>query len=174
MPKLWEIAADVLALDALIEEVDGDLTDPRVEAAWLAWMGENDGNEGRKIDGYVNWIRFKESQAMAAKAEAVRYAKIMKTCENIVAWQEKRLKDYLILTKRDKILTETGRTVAIVKNGGVQALDIASDLDPATLDPQFVRIVREVNTEAVRKHVEEYGALPFATLKPRGTSLRIR
>ncbi len=173
MPKLWEIAEDVLALDALLDETNGELT-PEIEAAWLAMQTELAHNEAAKLDGYVHYIRSLEMEANAAREEASMYLARAKSREKRTEWIKARLKDYLILTNRKSIKTETGRIVAVQANGGVQALDIAKDLDPATLPSEFVRIVREVNTEAVRKHVEEYGALPFATLRPRGTSLRIR
>lgn len=174
MPKLWEIAADVLALDALLDEVDGDVSDPQVEAAWLAMQADLQTEESRKLDGYANYVRSLEMEATAARAEAELYLTRAKSRENRVAWIKSRIKDYLILTNRKSIKTETGRTIAVQVNGGVQALELVENLDPATLPNEFVIVRRVPDTDAIRRHVTEIGALPFACLKPRGTSLRIR
>ena len=174
MPKLWDIAADVLALDDLIDQLEGDVSDPQVEAAWLAMLAELQHDESAKLDGMVNWIRSLEMEANAARAEAELYMLRAKSRENRAAWIKGRIKDYLILTNRKSIKTETGRTVAVQANGGKQALELVDNLDPAELPSEFVVVRRVPDMDKIRRHVEEIGALPFATLKPRGSHLSIR
>lgn len=172
MPTLFEIGDDMRALNDALE--GGELSSPEVEAAWLAEMERLHHDEAAKLDGWVDWIRRDEMIANAAQQEAERYLDIARAAKNRNEWKKARLKDYLLLTERKSIRTATGRTVAVQGNGGSVPVRLADAIDPATIPDEFAIVRRSPDLEAIRKHLEAGGSLPFAELGVRGTSLRIR
>lgn len=171
---LFQLGDDIRALDDLIEELGGDVSDPQVEAAWLAMAEQLTTDEAAKLDGYVNYIRTLEMEAVAAKAEAEQYAMKARTRENRVKWIKERLKQHLEATGRTKAETATKRAIAIQANGGKPPLILVDNLDPATLPDHLVIIRRTPDTDAIRAALEAGEPLPFASLGCRGTHLRIR
>lgn len=167
--NLFHLTGRMIELDALLTESGGEMS-PEVESAWLDLSQD----QAETFDQLVNLMRTKQARAEAAKLEAQRYADIARREEHGANCIEARMKDFLILTGQKSIRTATNRTVSVQANGGVQALALAEGLDMDTIPDEFVRIMRTINTEATRKALEAGGTLPFASLKPRGMSLRIR
>jgi hypothetical protein len=174
MSALFHLTDDIRALDALIEELGGELGSPEVAAAWEAMVRELQQDEGVKLDSYVNWIRSLEMEASAAKAEAEQYAMKARVRENRISWLKANLKAHLEATGRAKVLTATKRTLAIQANGGNVPVIKADSIDPAAVPDDLVIIRREIDWEAVRKLLLEGATLPFASLGERGSHLRIR
>ena len=110
----------------------------------------------------------------AAKAERDQYDMIARARGNAATRLKLRLHDYLRITGRDKVQTETGRTIAVVKNGGKAPLKVADSIDLDSLPPELVKVSKTLNNDAVRERLEAGESLPFASLAERGTSLRIR
>jgi len=173
MPSLWEIADDIRALDALIEELGGDITDPQVTTAWEAMAASLATDESRKLDGYVNWIKRLEMEAAAVRAESDQYLQKARTRDNRIAWIKANLKLHLETTGRTKIETETHRVVSIRGNGGSTPVKLADTIDPAALPDEFTIVRRAPDMEAIRAALSGGRELPFATLEKRGTHLRI-
>jgi hypothetical protein len=171
---LFELTSDLRALDELLEERDGDITDPEVERAVTNWFAELSSNEGAKLDCYVGYIRTLEMEASAARAEAEQYEAKAKTREKRVAWLKDRVKLHLEQTHRAKVETATKRVIAIQPNGGMAPLLMADPLDPAALPDEYVRVKREPDREAIRRALADGAVLPFARLGEKGTHLRIR
>lgn len=169
---LFAISEDLLALDHLLEELGGDVSDPAVDAAITAWMTELGADESLKFDGYVNYIRQLEMEAAAAQAEANDYAERAQTRRNRVAWLKSRVKDHLEATGRKKAGTATGRTLAIQANGGMTPILWAETIDIEAVPENLTK--RVLDTEAVRFELEAGRELPIARLGKRGTHLRIR
>jgi hypothetical protein len=189
--SLFDIGDDLIAIENLIEERDGDISDPDVCDAITAWMAEMEGDLAAKTDGYVNLIRKWESEASAAKAEAEQYQKAAEVRANRVRSLKDRLKGWMQMMNRAKIETATGRTIAVQNNGGVEPVAVddtktefldramtgmqlnAADFILPELAP-FIRVKVELDIKAVRDHLKAGNSLPFATLQPRGQQLRIR
>jgi len=171
---LFDIGADLLALNDLFEEVGGELGSPETEAAFDAWAKTLVADEGKKLDGYCGLIRTLEGEAAVAKAEAEQYAMKARTRENRVKWLKDRMKQHLELTGRTKVQTATGRTVTIQANGGKLPLLITEGTDPTKIPTEFQRVKIEIDNEKVREHLEAGGPLEFAAIGPRGSHLRIR
>jgi hypothetical protein len=171
---LWDIGEDLLALERLVEECDGDISDPAVDAAITAWMDEMAKNQAVKCDGYVGLIRKWEMQKSAAVAEAEQYRKIASVRGNRIERLKVRLMEHMQATGQTKIETATGRTIGIQKNGGKVPLVVAPDVDPTQIDSRYQAVSIELDNEAVRKALEGGEKLAFASLGDRGVSLRIR
>lgn len=175
---LFAITDDLIRLNDLLDEIEGDMNRlGEMEPAITEFMDSLSGEESSKLDAYVNLIRQLESEAAVAKAEAEQYAKKGRTREARAQWLKDRLKMHMERTGRVKIETEHGRTVAIQKNGGSAPLviDPAADIECiATTRPEFVRVVKELNKDQIRKAIEAGESFGFAMIGERGTSLRIR
>lgn len=173
MKTLYELREDFLNLDVLISEQPAELDAElaleldRVFAA----LAEDEAN---KLESYYRLIRRLEMEASAAKAEAEQYAMAARYRENTVARLKDRLKQHLDATGRTKAATASGKTFAIQTNGGKEPLKIADGVDVETLPPCFVRVVKSVDTDAVRAALKDGGEFDWATLEPRGSHLRIR
>jgi len=171
---LFNITEDLLTIERLIDEVEGDISAPEVEAAITAWMAEMGGDQAVKCDGYIGLIRKWEMQAAAAKAERDQYAKIAQVRGNRIDALKQRLKEHMERTGQAKIETATGRTIAIQKNGGKAPMVVDPVVDPQAVDARYQRITIDLDNEAVRAALEAGEKLAFASLGERGTSLRIR
>jgi hypothetical protein len=171
---LFSIGEDLIALERIIEDADGDISDPKAAEAVESWFKELARDQGTKVDGYVNLIRKWEGQSAAAKAEAEQYRKRAQVRENRVESLKIRLKQHMEATGQQRIETPTGRTVAIQKNGGKTPMNIAADVDPKKVDPKYQVVTTVINAEAVYTALKAGESLPFAQLLPVGTHLRIR
>lgn len=177
--SLLDITDDLLALDDLLSEIGGDLTDPRVELAITEWEAELAHDLDGKVDGYCRLIRNHELQESAIKAEAERLAMKAATLAKQTKWLKDRLKQVLTVLGHKK----AGRTytATVVANGGQLPLVLDESLkgDRPTADglpPEFVsaKTTYKLDTDRVRTHLEMGGKLPFASIGERGTHLRIK
>jgi hypothetical protein len=173
MPTLFEIEEELLQIDELLDELNGDISDPAIEKFVMEWLAKVKGQEAAKLDGYVNLIRKWEMLEAAAKEEAERYTKLAKSYESRVDAFKDRMKRHFELTKVNRIITASGRTLAIQNNGGKVPVELQV-VDPAALEKRFQRVQVTVNAEAVRAALEAGEQLGFAKLGERGTHLRIR
>lgn len=171
---LFEIGTDLIALDEFLDEnfVGGEI--PGAAAEMLeAWFGGLAAAEGEKLDAYVNLIRQLEFEARAAEAEARAWSQKADARDARKNWLKRRLQEHLERTGRAKAETASGRVVALQPNGGAVPVELAADAEEVA-PPEFVRIVRSIDKEAVRKVLEDGVELPFAKLGERGRHLRIR
>ncbi len=172
MRRLFDIGEDLLAIDGLIDDLDGDISDPAVDAALGMWLNESETEEGVKLDGYAGYIRQLEHEADVAKAEAEEYRRRAQTRENRVAWLKARLIQHLQRTGRTKVATATGRTVAVQSNGGRRPVTFIELFDADSIPIEFTK--RVVDDEAIRAALEAGQELNFAHLGERGVHLRIK
>lgn len=170
---LYQIGADLLALDALLDEANGDLSDPAVEAAAAAWFDALAAEEAAKLDGWIGYVRQLEMEAAAAKAEAEQWLTRVRSREARVAWLKERLKRHLEATGRTKATTLSGRTIAVQANGGHPPVEIDA-VDPYGVADRLCEVRRLIDREKVRTALLAGEGLSFARLVPRGTHLRIR
>lgn len=165
---LHDITEDILALDQLLTEGEGDIGSDEA-AAWVEqWLRENEENLVTKLDNYSALITEYETRADARKAEADRMRAKASTDEARARWMRDRMLDHLQRLGLKKV--ECPRfTVAVQRNGGMQPVEITGDVPPE------YRVIRsEPDKAAIRTRLLEGAELPFAHLLPRGESLRIR
>lgn len=173
MQTLMQISQDMLALDDLIAECGGDVSDPRVAEAVDQWMAEIQGNMSEKVDSYAALITEMRRRSDVRLAESARLAARAKVDENAADFLTMRLKTAMALHGIKKI--ETDRfTVSVVNNGGKAPVFID---DPATVPAELTRTIPakvEPDKDKIRAALESGEAVPGCTLGERGTRLSIR
>ena len=175
MRKLFDIAEDLLCLDALLNEIEGDVSRMgEAEPVLVAWIDGLAIEEGKKLDGYVNWIKQLEMEATAAHAEADQFAAKAKARDERAKWLKNRLKMYLEVTGRTEALTDSGRTVAVQKNGGKVPIEFNEGIDIDWVEPRFIKTTKSIDTDEVRRALEAGEELELAKFGKFGTNLRIR
>jgi hypothetical protein len=175
MPSLFDIGTELQALDQLLDERGGDISDTDVEAAVTQWFEQLAHDESRKLDNYYGLIRQLEGEAEVAKSEANTFRQKAQTRERRIAWLKSLLLTHLQRTNRTKVSTATGRTIALQANGGKLPLAVNWDLiDLDEIDPKFVTIKRELNQDAVRAALESGEEFIYAMIQERGQHLRIK
>jgi len=174
MKTLFDIMSDHLALNDLLDEIGGELADPRAEEAWMAMASELATDEGIKLDSIIGLIKTWEAEAVAARAEAEQWHAKAISRENRIKWQKLRLLNYIQGTGREKVQTAKGRILAIAKNGGLLPLILPDPLDPAAIPDEFAIVRRDPDREAIRRALADGVELPFARLGEQGVHLRVR
>lgn len=170
--SLYAISEDLLALDSILDETDGEITEAAA-AALDHWFMELGDKRDAKVDGYVAVIRTYEARAQNKRDEAARLEQRADVDDNKAKRLKERLRDFLVLHDLKKL--ETSRfTVSVQANGGKRALTMTAGVDDLPLE--FVKTVTtsSPDTDAIRAALESGAALPFASLKDRGVSLRIK
>lgn len=170
MRPLYEITADLIALDAVLDEFEGDLSKagPNVEA----WLTEVEGEEAAKLDGYVNLMKSLEMESAAARAEAEQFLCKAKARTDKFEYLKAMLAGHLRATGKSKVKTAGGRTLSIVGNGGHRPV-IVDVTDPMALQERFREVEVSISKEKIREALTEGEDLPFARFGDRGTHLRI-
>ena len=201
--SLFQIGEDLAALEDLLLQLDGDISDPAIGDTVTKWFAELEQNLGGKVDNYIAIIRKWESEAVAAKAEAEQYLKAAQVRANRIERMKSYMMDWLTKHNRKSVETPTGRSVTIQKNGGKQPVDIQSDVldrllmrvdvveqkyhvDPIALPDigihsnewtalqHYLRVRTFFDTNAMRADLEAGKSVPFVELKERGQHLRIK
>lgn len=175
MAALYQITDDLIRLNDLLEELEGDLSRcGEMEPAVTAWLEQLEHDQAAKLDSYVGLLRTLEMEAAAARAEKEQWAAKERSRTARAEYLKARLLRHLEATGQAKVTTASGRVVSVVKNGGVAPMEIRPDVTVDALPSRFVRVVREVDKAAVRAALEAGESLGFAELLPRGTGLRIK
>lgn len=168
MSTLYQITDDLLALDALLDEVGGDITDERAAAAVDEWLADLQANLDRKIDGYCALIQQIAAWQKAAEDEAKRLADLARVRANKAAGLKERLKSALELLGMKKV--QTGRfQVSVCGNGGKAPMDIHGPVPE-----HYIKHIPQVDNDSIRADLEAGNSLDFAVLMNRGTHLRIK
>lgn len=170
---LFEIGADAQALNELLIELEGDISDPAVAEAIDEWLQENSVALDKKLDGYGALIREREALAEARKAEAARLQALAKTDENTA----KRLKERLQYFFEERGITkqETARfKFSVVANGGKAPLLIDEGICPEDMPEVWQKVTVDFDRDAIRQALEAGAKISCARLAERGRSLRIK
>lgn len=171
MPTLYDITSDMRAIDQLLDECGGDVSDERVLQAIENWIAELDTNLRDKVEGYAAYITELLAKATARRAESRRLADLAKANENAA----KRLKERLLwaLEERgiDKVETPL-YVVSVAKNGGKAPLDI--QVPAEQLPMEYQKVEYSPAKDSIRNALEQGIEIDGCTLMERGTSLRIR
>lgn len=172
--SLYTIGADVLALGAVLDEVDGDPSKAgEGEAALMQWMESLESEQAAKLDGYLAYLRVLDMEAAQAKAERDEWAAKAKAREARADYLKRRLLDYLERTGQPKVTTAAGRVVSVVKNGGQVPMHL-TETDGEKLPEEFQAVIVVPDKAAIRAALEAGRELDFARLLPRGTRLGIK
>ena len=171
MPTLYDITSDMRAIDQLLDECGGDVSDERVLQAIENWIAELDTNLRDKVDGYAAYVSELLAKAAARRAESKRLATLAKYNENAA----ERLKERLMwaLQERDIKKVETPRYVVSWQNaGGKVGLDV--QIPAEQLPMKYQKIEYSPANDSIRNDLEQGIEIEGCTLTERGTVLRIR
>jgi hypothetical protein len=89
---LFAIGEDLVALESLLHEVGGDVTDEEAAAAIDEWLRENHQALDRKLDGYGYLVKKLTSESTFAEEESRRLAARAKARKNAATRMKERLK----------------------------------------------------------------------------------
>lgn len=170
---LLEITADLDALDALLNEVGGDVSDPKVEEAVAGWFAELDQDFRGKVDNYLALIVSMEARAKGRAEQAERLKKRAKSDESAASFLRARLK--FVLEQRGVSKLDTDRfRVSVARNGGMLPLEV---FEEKVVPEHYYRVIPEqrvLDGAAIRAALESGQEVPGAKLGERTTRLSIR
>ncbi|HET7322689.1 MAG TPA: siphovirus Gp157 family protein [Longimicrobiaceae bacterium] len=139
---LITIEQDLDALDALLAELGGEISEEEAEAAIDAWFSELGEARDAKLDGYARRIQALDIAASAKKEEIARLAAGRKRDETNADWMKRRLLDYVqrrgaeIKGKTTRQIETTLFRFVETLNGGKRALTY---LVPPSALPETIR-----------------------------------
>jgi hypothetical protein len=199
--SLFQISDDVLALQDLLEEIEGDISEEQVEQAINEWFVENEKQLVTKLDSYGYLVRENEGRTVILRQEVERLQLLARSHEGIA----KRLKNLMLLNFNklgiDKFESVSFR-FSVSGNGGKFPIEVHDGIDAAALPPEFQRHSVEIDMESLRAQLEAWmaaindyrkkhpacteddaaealksmrpEALKYADIKPRGQHVRIK
>lgn len=176
MSTLYQLSQEMLALDQLLSEAGGDVSEDDQGKALQRWVAEYDFKVRDKIDAYGAVIANIKSDAESLKMESERLNNRAKVLINRIE-RMKALVQFAMNAMGTRKIEGLKFTFSIQKNGGVAPLELL--VDPIHLPHRFCRVVPEArvpDVDAIRKALEagDAEAAKFAFLKDRGESVRIR
>jgi parvulin-like peptidyl-prolyl isomerase len=172
---LFQIGEDMQALDALLGEVGGDVTDEQAGAAIDRWLEENRAALAEKLDGYCWVLKEREARCLAREAESKRLAELARSDRNAARRLKDRLKEFFARQGMERFETAHFK-LAVQPNGGKRTLLVNRDWtdDPTAAPEQYHRRVILLDTEAIRADVEAGVEVEGCELAEHGTHLRVR
>ena len=164
MSKLYELTADLMTLQEMLEEaVDDQCLQDTLEGV----QGEYE----IKLEAYCKVIKNLEADMEALKAEAKRLTDKRKVLENNVDRLKKAMFDSMKATGTEKVKGQIF-TVAIQRNGG--KLPVILDVPTEDLPDELVKVVESPDLEAIYEVLTTHGTSKYAHFGERGESLRIK
>lgn len=168
---LYQITQDLQALDELLAESGGDITDEQTAQAIEAYFTELDADLASKADNYAALIRTLEARAATRKDEAGRMRALAASDESNAQRLKARLKQ--AFEERGITKLETARfRLGVRGNGGLQSVDVSVPAE--TLPTIYQAVEVSPNTAAIRKALSEGVEIPGCVLMERGTHLSIK
>jgi hypothetical protein len=169
---IFDITADMQAIEDALIEAGGDITDPGVAETIDAWMAEIGGDLKAKVDAYATLIREIESRAVARAEESKRLAGRAKVDEKAADGLKARLL-LALQTMNVKTLDTDHFKVSIATNGGKTPLNV---LNTEAIPAEFRRqvVTEKIDNDAIRAALESGAEVPGVSLGERGFNLRIR
>lgn len=173
--SLYDIGADLMALEDLLIECGGDISDEVAAEAIDRWLADIESDLAGKVDNYAGLIKGLEARAETRKVEAERMRARAKVDENAAGNLKKRLMETLKALNIPKV--EGARfTVAVQRNGGRPGLDFSENADIETAPEWAFETVttRRWQTDAIRERLAAGEDLGFVAVREPGFGLRIR
>lgn len=171
---LFQLSADMAAIEDALWENGGELTDELAEA-----LQETETSIARKADGYYHLINSFASKASVIKAEIDRLSKLKKVAENA----EKRVRQHICDTmgmfgieklEGDLVKFSRGRSTSTETNDeqlkAAYTAQIANLMDSL---PPYLSVDVKVNKTALKEYIKETGIQPAGVEFTEKYSLRI-
>ena len=168
---LTRLEADAAALDALLTDLDGEVT-PETEATIDAWFRELETRRRDKVDGYGFRIKAAKIEAAKCAELADQLAAKARTIGRRVDWLMARMEAHMTVAGLDR-LDGSVYTFAFQANGGKAPLVLESD-DPTAYPLDCQRVVVTVDKDAIRTQLEKGVVGIPAHIGERGRTLRLR
>ncbi len=168
--SILDITDDLQALQALLEEVGGDITGEQTEAAINAWLDEAKANKAAKVEQYCRLIRLFELHGAAIKAEMDRLKKRAEVKANAQESLRARLK-WAMEQWGDSKIDAGSFLVSIAKVGGKAPLKIT---DESIIPEEYGVRTWVLSKDSVREALENGRKVPGCELGERGTTLKIK
>lgn len=175
--SLWEIGADMRALEETIIEADGDISDEETEKIIDGWFAEIGAERDLKLDNYAAFIKMLEARAAVRKAEAQRIMALAAPDENLAARLKARLKEFFENHVGDGEKIDTARfKISLVNNGGALPVILDEQIvaHPEEIPEGYRRVVFQADLNAIREALNNGEELDFARLGERGRHIRIK
>lgn len=174
MNSLYQLNENLAALEQLLEEAGGDITEGTQGESLEKWMEEYEWQMRDKVDGYGGFIANMTADIEAIQAETKRLSDRARVFVNRIE-RLKAMAKLAMEMRGVRKLEGQKFTISIQKNGGKDPIELLVE-DPTKYPDQFVKIVRNPDKEALRVALEEEDpeAAKFARLGERGESVRIR
>ena len=170
MTTLYQLTEEMQALDELLANAENP-DSPEIFDAIQRALALQDERE-RKVDAYCSLIAELTARGAARKAEAERLYLNAQRQENAVKSLKFRLLESFKTLGIKKLETDKF-TVSVCANGGLVPLELAPNLDPATLPEEFQHVMISPDTGAIRAALATT-ELSFAKLGERGQHVRIK
>jgi predicted oxidoreductase len=169
--SIFDIMHNFDAFFELMDELEGDVSDPKICAIVDGFIADLEKDLQNKADSYAYIITEMGAQSAAIGVEMVRLAKLKRTADAKAG----RLKDILYLvmnrTSTAKIKTDLHQ-FTICKNGGLQPIEIVI---PADQLPQAYQIqVVEADKKLIREALQQGAIIEGCKLQEVGSHLRIK
>ena len=171
---LFEISDELAAIEELLTENDGDISDAAGETL-EAWFDQLTDARDAKIDDYCRLITMIRERAEARHREVMRLGALMDTDERAITRLKTALHDFMTERGVTKIETPLHR-LTIAKNGGKAPLIVPEEWqeDPASAPERYHRRVVKLDVEAIRADLLGGEEIPGCAIGERGTHLRIK
>lgn len=172
---LFEISDELAAIEELLTENGGDITDDAAGETLEAWFDQLTDVRDAKIDDYCRLITMIRERAEARHREIMRLGALADTDENAITRLKTALHNFMIERNVTKIET-TLHKLTLAKNGGKAPLIVPEAWrdDPASAPEQYHRTVIHLDTELIRADLAGGEDVPGCAIGERGTHLRIR
>jgi len=172
---LFEISDELAAIEELLTENGGDITDDAAGETLEAWFDQLTDARDAKIDDYCRLITMVTARANARTEELTRLGALVDTDENTIKRLKTALHNFMLERGVTKIETPLHK-LTIAKNGGKAPLVIPEDWrnDPASAPEQYHRKVVHLDTDLIRADLAGGEEIPGCAIGERGTHLRIK
>lgn len=162
MSNIYELTNNYKTVLNMLYDEDTD------EQMILDTLESIEGEIEDKADNYAKIIKELEARREARKKEAKRLNDSATIFDNRIKNLKQNLFNAMKETGKTKFATDLF-SFNITKNAGRQALEIDGEVPE-----EYTKIIIENDTDKIRQALENGENLPFAHLKARGESLRIK
>jgi len=175
MPTLYEISEHLRAIEAILTETEGEISDDTAGEMLAEWFDQLTDQRDAKIDSYCRLIAEMGARAEARRAEILRLGALVDAGDRAVTRLKNALKAFLDVHQISKLETASFK-LSVAKNGGKSPLIIpeAWREDAVNAPEAYHRTFVKLDTEAIRADLEAGQPVDGCAIGDRGTHLRIR
>ena len=174
---LFEISNDIEALENILIETEGNITDTTAEEAIDEWLNALGTERDEKLNQYALFIKQQEGHVEIVKTEADRLKARQKVLENRVARLKERLEVFLKIHGLERVETPLF-TFSLQKSGGKPKVVLSAFYldNPVELPEGLRRVKFEADLTAIRERLEaeDPSVMEIASLEEPSKKLRIR